>query len=618
MKGRWRTGMQVFFSLAIATAMTLPGVAPSAANDAEPPVRVTAPECEPAPRSDCRDVDLSGRDLSGLDLTEIDISLANLEGSLLTGATLVDADAVSASFDRASLDRANLQGIDLTGSSLNSTSARSARIRDADAVGTSWIRSDVSGVDFTDSRLSQIRIIEALASSAQFTGADLTKANLSRSDFTGADFSNALLRNVDLREAVVDGATLDGADLSNAFWIDGTICAEGSIGRCIPRRLPTTPSEWNLDPRFDIGVGPWALGTPDAIKAVVVQPDGKILVGGYFTHWDGVEVNGLVRLNSDGTRDESFDVRGGAPKGSISSIALQSDGKIVVGGFIPGIFGGKPARGIARVNPDGSPDTTFKQGKGFSDQLFTVAIMPDGKILAAGLFQQYDGQKALYLARLLPSGRLDTSFRSRFAVPAGVEDAVSIFTLLPLPNGSAFVGGAFSTYANQRAAGLIRITSSGALDRTFDVGAGIGSPVFFSVLDVVRQRNGRLIVGGAFKTFDGRNFQNLVGLRRDGSIDPSFGNRGVYPNGQVNDLVQQGSGRIVLLGNFSRFGKTTASGIIRLQPDGRVDSRMKPQSTFTGSVMTGWALPQGRLLVGGFIGEFNGQPTYPLVKLYIP
>src|SRR5262249_27852858 len=141
------------------------------------------------------------------------------------------------------------------------------------------------------------------------------------------------------------------------------------------------------------------------------QADGKMVIAGSFTAIGSTSRQYVARLNLDGTLDATFNasvVNG--PNGSISQVARQSDGRFLVVGSFTSI-GSTPRKGIARLNSDGSVDTTFDPGTGSDGSLRTVAVQADGKILAGGLFHSFNGDSTRgYLVRLNSDGSIDPSF----------------------------------------------------------------------------------------------------------------------------------------------------------------------------------------------------------------
>jgi uncharacterized delta-60 repeat protein len=136
-------------------------------------------------------------------------------------------------------------------------------------------------------------------------------------------------------------------------------------------------------------------------------------VGGAFSSYDEQEIgNGITRLNPDGTLDYTFntgeglELSGGFPLISIAikSFALQNDGKIVAGGSFSSYDGEEIGNGITRLNQDGTLDSTFITGEGFDyGGVTSLALQNDGKIVVGGIFSSYDGEEIGYsIARLIP------------------------------------------------------------------------------------------------------------------------------------------------------------------------------------------------------------------------
>jgi len=165
-----------------------------------------------------------------------------------------------------------------------------------------------------------------------------------------------------------------------------------------------------------MGAGPvLATGTGTGfslqVHAVAVQSDGKIIVGGNFTTLDGATANRIARLNADGTPDTTFTTGTGTGfDRGVYAVAVQSDGKIIVGGEFRNLNGTTATR-IARLNADGTPDTTFtsKTGTGFNSEVYAVAVQSDGKIIAGGFFTTLNGVTGL---RPTENRKLDGSISS--------------------------------------------------------------------------------------------------------------------------------------------------------------------------------------------------------------
>jgi uncharacterized delta-60 repeat protein len=141
------------------------------------------------------------------------------------------------------------------------------------------------------------------------------------------------------------------------------------------------------------------------VNAITAQADGKILVGGTFTSIrSGLLRNRLVRFNADGTEDTAFYTNmGTAFNNIVNAIAIQTDGKILVGGEFT-TFNGNTRNYLVRLNANGTEDTGFTVGTGFNNTVRAIAVQSDGRILVGGQFTQYNGTSQNYIARLTSSG----------------------------------------------------------------------------------------------------------------------------------------------------------------------------------------------------------------------
>lgn len=158
-------------------------------------------------------------------------------------------------------------------------------------------------------------------------------------------------------------------------------------------RIARLNANGEIDNRFNPGNG-----ANSWVYAIAVQEDGRILIGGDFTEFNGRPRNRVARLNEDGSLDATF-TPGAGPDNGIRTVALQSDGKILLGGVFK-YFNDTLLNHIARLNPNGSVDLSFDPGTGFNDIVRTIDVLPDGKILAAGHFTNYNGVACSRIARL--------------------------------------------------------------------------------------------------------------------------------------------------------------------------------------------------------------------------
>lgn len=173
-----------------------------------------------------------------------------------------------------------------------------------------------------------------------------------------------------------------------------------------------------LDTTFNTGTG-----ADNIVWSVTVQPDGKVLLGGFFTIYNGISRNRIARLNLNGSLDTTFNPSIGA-NNIVRSVVLQPDGKILIGGQFTS-YNSIPRNYIARLNADGSLDPTFNPGTGANNLVLTLALQPDGKVIIGGLFTSYNGTSRNRIARLHANGSLDTTLTR-------VLEQITMYGALPL------------------------------------------------------------------------------------------------------------------------------------------------------------------------------------------
>jgi uncharacterized delta-60 repeat protein len=291
----------------------------------------------------------------------------------------------------------------------------------------------------------------------------------------------------------------------------------------------------------------------------VIQSDGKIVCGGGFTTYSGVSQNYITRLNSNGSRDTSFVIGTGFNQ-SVTSIAIQSDGKILAGGDFT-TYSGVSQNYITRLNSDGSRDTSFVIGTGFSSTVQSLAIQSDGKILAGGAFTQYSGTAQNRITRLNSNGSRDTSF----VIGTGFNQSVS--SLVIQSDGKIVCGGQFTAYSGTAQNRITRLNSNGSRDTTFNIGTGFSS----TVLSLAIQSDGKILAGGAFTQYSGTAQNRITRLNSDGSRDTTF-NIGTGFDGTVYSLAIQSDGKILVSGDFFDYSGTSQGKITRLNTDGSIDT----------------------------------------------
>jgi hypothetical protein len=381
----------------------------------------------------------------------------------------------------------------------------------------------------------------------------------------------------------------------------------------------------DVDLSFDPGSG-----VNGAVRIVVLQPDGKVIIVGEFTTVKGLARSGIARLNADGSGDATFNAGTNAnTSGYLSSVALQSDGKVLIGGsriarlnangsldgsftldigfiyspevhslvvqsdgkvLIGGLFStvnGANRNGIARLNANGSLDSSFDPGSGVNGLVGSIVVQSDGKVLIGGYFFTVNGTNRYSIARLNANGSLDSSFNSGPTATGGGFSSVAV-----QPDGKVLIGGY----------GIARLKSDGSPDTNF---------ISLSILDydgysagwlesVAVQSDGKVLISGEFLTVNGTNRNGIARLNANGSLDSSFNPGTVlgYAN-EISSIAVQSDGK-VLIGGYS------PGQIARVNTDGSLDGSFRPSSAVLGTVFSLVVQSDGKVLVGelGFIGYY--------------
>jgi uncharacterized delta-60 repeat protein len=306
-------------------------------------------------------------------------------------------------------------------------------------------------------------------------------------------------------------------------------------------------------------------GTNGQVNAIAVQFDGKILFSGTFSIVNGISHQGLARLNGDGTLDATFQP---AVDGPINAIAVQPNGKILIGGLFNRVNDGF-RKGVARLNYNGSLDTSFDNvGSGGCPSFFSVsalALQTDEKIIAGGFFMMANGVLCKNLARLYFNSFHDTAFDNNVD-NLDFRGNFNVLALALQPDGKIYVGGNFTTFNNAPRPGLARLNSNGTLDNTFvpTITASSGTPI---VNAIAVQSNGKIVIGGSFAQVNGVARNNLARLNADGTLDQTFLNSGAGPNAGVAAIALQADGNILIAGSFTQVSGVSRPGVARLLGD---------------------------------------------------
>lgn len=317
-----------------------------------------------------------------------------------------------------------------------------------------------------------------------------------------------------------------------------------------------TPAPGDLDTSFlNPDVGP-------NLFAQALQADGKVLIGGTFTTVGGVGQSALARLNGDGTRDTGFN-----PSLDDSPLAMapQPDGKVMVGGYFR--FAGGVARSrVARLNADGTLDTTFADPLvgpflPADAAVWAIALQPDGKVLIGGTFTSVGGQDRANVARVNADGTLDTTFVDPLIVDAtGGQVDPSVASVVLQPDGKVLVAGTFSSVGGTARRRVARLNANG----THDTGFGNPAPNN-SVYSIALQADGKFMIGGNFSMVNSNTvtMPHVARFNSDGSRDTAFVSPLSFRQG-LRSVLLQPDGKAVLGGFVTLAATQTDTRVLRI------------------------------------------------------
>jgi uncharacterized delta-60 repeat protein len=338
------------------------------------------------------------------------------------------------------------------------------------------------------------------------------------------------------------------------------------------------------------------------VLVTVVQPDGKILIGGGFTTLSpnggpAVTRNHIARLNADGTLDSAFNAQG-QTFGTVYSIALQADGKILVGGIFASI-GGQPRQNIARLDPATGLADSFDPGA--NEVVYSIALQTDSKILVGGAFTNIGAQPRNHLARLDPTTGAADSFNP--------NPNQAIETIVIDARGRVLVGGNFTAISGQALRFIARLNPTSGVPDSFNPNASSG------IRSIALQADGKILVGGYFDNIGGQSRRAIARLDPNSGLADSFD---PGANSNVDAIMVHPNGKILVGGAFNSIGGQTRHRIARLDPVTGLADSFDPN--VTGEVFSITIQPDGKILAAGFFccpGSVAGQTRNYIARLEI-
>jgi uncharacterized delta-60 repeat protein len=386
-------------------------------------------------------------------------------------------------------------------------------------------------------------------------------------------------------------------------------------------------SSGSLDTAYKAHLGPGHIQPATGLQ-FIPQPDGKIIAVGNFNRAGGAVREDIARFNIDGTIDPSFDAGSAivsrlAPD-SPDAVLLQPDGKILVEFNNNGHH-------LMRLNTDGSVDPSFNLLLGFFSSRIPL-LQSDGKLLA--IAQSKAGSDTV--ERINANGTLDTGFHSpqfasQFGVLISLVIPLSDDRVIVAGSDGSFPG--FNSVNGVARNGIARLNANGTLDGIFNPGSqltssGFGGPQPGVIFSAVVQGDGRLLVGGKFDQV-GSVAQNAIArFNTNGSRDKAFAPPRIdsdfssIPQGTVSQILLQSDGKVIIVGAFNRVNDITRKGIARLNADGSLDKSFNPNNGCSGDPFSTSATsitfllqPDGRLVATGSFNCAGGLSRTGLARM---
>lgn len=306
------------------------------------------------------------------------------------------------------------------------------------------------------------------------------------------------------------------------------------------------------------------------IKAIAVQPDGKLVAAGYANDNNQNHIQ-LTRYSNDGSLDNGFGT-GGVVNTEVSffssaaAVLIQPDGKILIGGtYHTGDFANIYHMVVARYLPNGLPDNTFGTNglampePGFSEELTDMVLQPDGKIVVGGGISDdiSMGLQSFMLARFNSNGSLDQSFGTAGITATPINTTSEITDIALQADGKIIAAGRSGLYAppteDYMDFTLARYTTAGLLDNTFGTNGITRTNVVAGAPDLLQSMillpDGKIVTAGSF----GSNHY-LVRYKSTGTVDSTFGTFGkaIYTGIPATlHLALRNNGKLITAGTMA-------------------------------------------------------------------
>ena len=355
-------------------------------------------------------------------------------------------------------------------------------------------------------------------------------------------------------------------------------------------------------------------GFNNIVRAIDYQSDGKIIVGGDFTSFNGTAVNYICRLNADGTEDTTFTTNIGSGFNDIVyTIKVQPDDKILVGGAFTSFNSISPfVNYICRLNADGTEDTTFTSniGSGFNSDVHAIKLLSDDYIIVGGVFTSFNSNTVGYIIKL----RSDGAFNSTFITNTGTGFNGDVYALDIDPSDNIYVGGAFTSFNGNTVNYAAKMSSTGVRNSTFftNISTNLNNIVY-----AIRYNSNKILIGGEFTAAFGSGLNRICQVNPDGTEDVDFTSvAGSGYNNRVFAIEAVADGWLVG-GQSTSYSGNTISYFNYIQNTGKqLNGYRAFGAGFDDSIQSLKLYPGNKILAGGDFKNYDSVTNNYFANLY--
>jgi uncharacterized delta-60 repeat protein len=395
----------------------------------------------------------------------------------------------------------------------------------------------------------------------------------------------------------------------SAIQADGKIVIGGDftkIDSTTSRGIVRLDSLGDIDTSFHTGLGFNSSAMMPNVVVVKAMADGKILVGGNFTSYNGITAGGLVRLNSDGSLDPSFHLLPQALGILVNDIELLPSGKILLVGGFSG-YDGTPTKNMVVINYDGTIDPGFDTNLGSSDEIYLVESHPDNKLLLYGTFNEFNGEVANKLVRLFSDFTTDTTFNVGLGPNSLGSDYGSRVRINPDSSIYFFSASGWFTSFNGYVPPqqIVKLHSDGSIDSSFSFN-NFSSAYVQNILNL--PNNDQIFVGEY--NYQG-NYLNTFKLLANGTFDFSYNS--AYANLFTADvsLLDENNNLLYFSFNTSNDNKP----LLRFNNTGALDTSFFKSCGANSRIQGTILQSDGKIVLHGDQRLYEGNPAHKIFRI---